>query len=116
MEDIIPPVTQNLRAAPISILARRVRSHLKLTGDSRSLPANRSSVLTHTGMAKAPNEVVVHQPSRLHQGVADGRADERETPAFQVLAQASEASVRAGTSLRALQVFRSGCPPTNGQI
>jgi hypothetical protein len=41
--------------------------------------------LTRPRIAKAPDEVVVHQPGRLHQRVADRRADKREAPTLQVL-------------------------------
>ena len=42
---------------------------------------------TDHGIPKAPHEVVVHQPGRLHQGIADRRADECEASAFQVFAE-----------------------------
>src|SRR5258708_34733462 len=49
-------------------------------------PAERSSAATSFGTAKTLNRMVVHQPRGLHEGIADGRADEVEAAFLQILA------------------------------
>ena len=64
----------------------------------------------------AADEVVVDQPRRLHQGIADRRADERETALLQILADRVGHGVRAGISSSVRQVFLTGRPSTNFQM
>src|SRR5258708_4497122 len=49
-------------------------------------PAERSSAATSFGIAETLNRMVVHQPRGLHEGIADGRADEVEAAFLQILA------------------------------
>src|ERR1700733_16104895 len=48
---------------------------------------NINSALPGRRTSKAVDQVVVHEPGCLHQGVTDGRADERESTTLQVLTQ-----------------------------
>src|SRR5258707_1167730 len=54
--------------------------------DGRIRPAERSSAATSFGIAETLNRMVVHQPRGLHEGIADGRADEVEAAFLQILA------------------------------
>src|SRR5262249_42126808 len=49
-------------------------------------PVSRSNSLADYPMPETADEVVVDEPCRLHQGIADRRTDEREAPFLQILA------------------------------
>src|SRR5215471_6861228 len=74
-------------ATPRSLRPPRLRSQgASASGRRGGRPSGRSEA-RHLRIAEARREVIVHQPRRLHEGVADGRPDEGEAASLEIAAQ-----------------------------